>query len=84
LSLAACANCEGLFNAPDEHAPGAPRVCPRCLTVAELLQAADALNNKVKAELDRPSRHVVVIGRRDVLVPLVARATSAIEKARGL
>jgi hypothetical protein len=52
--------------------------------VAELLLAADALNSRVKAELERPSRSVIVIGRRDVLTPLVDRATRAIEKARSL
>lgn len=80
MSLATCAKCQGLFDA----SVGPHQLCPRCLAVAELLQAADALNNKVKAELERPSRSIVVIGRRDELTPLVARATRAIENARAL
>ena len=85
MNLATCAKCETLYNAPDVEPASASRVCPRCLGVAELLLAADALNTAVKRELERAhtTRRMAMFTEAE-LAPLSARAAAAIEKARAL
>jgi hypothetical protein len=83
--IATCTRCRELY------APAAPTaetqeltvgfdVCPRCLTIAELLTAADVLNAEVAKYLSREKAWHP--GARFNVEPLLERSQRAVERAR--
>jgi hypothetical protein len=82
MMVDACAKCQDLY---DRDAGAVSGLCPRCGAIAELLSAADALNARVRSELERSSnRLLIAVVQRASLMPLVERTAQAIERARAL
>lgn len=80
--ITTCPKCHQLYEALESQGMHPERRCPRCSAVDELIAAADALNARVRGELERNNRLRVAVVERSALLPLVERTGRAIEKAR--
>lgn len=73
--IADCPKCHQLFEVVQIDAP-APRICPRCAAVDELLAAADALHEAIARRIERGS----IAGT--ILRELTDRTGRAVMRAR--